>query len=296
MAVAVAALDEDSALLEANAGFLKLLALDRSLSIGSRIAGFFIQPDFAALAVMKGGVDGELHSGLLTVGDPMGRTQSLRGRVWSVKGELRLLAEYDVEELGRLYDTVLELNREYTDAHFKLAQTNVMLRQREAQIVALSLTDPLTGVGNRRRLEEILAADVGRAERMNKKLSAFIVDLDHFKRVNDVYGHAAGDTVLIALAELLRAHTRASDVVTRVGGEEFVVLMPDTGREHAAIIAERLREALGCTRIKPLRNPVTMSVGVVERLAGESGEALLRRADKALYEAKKHGRNRVVII
>lgn len=294
LAVAAAAIDESGALIEANAGFLRLLDPSGLAPIGSGTAGFFIQPDFAALARMNGGADGEIHRGLLTVGDPMGRTQSLRGRVWRVEGELRVLAEYDVEELGRLYDTVLLLNSEYADAQFQLAQANVTLRQRETQIVALSLTDPLTGVGNRRGFEQALAAEVSRAEHANGKLSACMADLDHFKRVNDIYGHAVGDAVLLALAELLRRHTRASDIVARIGGEEFVVLMPHTERGPAAMVAGRLTEALAGARIEPLRDPITMSIGVVERVAGETGEALLRRADKALYEAKALGRNRVV--
>jgi diguanylate cyclase (GGDEF)-like protein len=294
LAVAAAAIDESGALIEANAGFLRLLGPSGTASVGSSTAGFFIQPDFATLARMNGGADGEIHHGLLTVGDPTGRTQSLRGRVWRARGELRVLAEYDVEELGRLYDAVLSLNSEYADAQSQLARANVALRQRETEILALSLTDPLTGLGNRRGFEQALAAEVSRARRANSKLSVCIADLDHFKYVNDIYGHAVGDAALIAFAELLRRHTRAFDIVARLGGEEFVVLMPHTERGPAAMVAGRLREALANARIEPLRDPVTMSIGVAELVAGETGEALLRRADKALYEAKALGRNLVV--
>ena len=205
-----------------------------------------------------------------------------------------MLAEYDVAELEQLYDTVLALNREYANAQLELAQINLKLQQREAQILAISLTDPLTGIGNRRRLEQALATEVNRAERTGGSLSAFIADLDHFKRINDRYGHEAGDKVLAAFGEVLRRRTRATDIAARFGGEEFVVLMPATDLANAIAIAERIRAAIAGLQVEPLIEPVTASFGVVERGAGEPAHAFMRRADVALYEAKRQGRNRVV--
>jgi diguanylate cyclase (GGDEF)-like protein len=121
-----------------------------------------------------------------------------------------------------------------------------------------------------------------------------MADLDHFKRVNDIYGHEAGDKVLAAFGELLRRCTRLTDVVARFGGEEFVVLMPNTDLDHALATAERIRKVLASTRVEPLPDPITVSVGVAEFAAAEQGDALLRRVDKALFEAKQSGRNRVV--
>ena len=265
-----------------------------SQATGARAAPFFVQPTFAALAQLAAGADGEVYRGLLTIGDPMGRTQSLQGRVWRVGGELRVLAEYDIDELGRLYDAVLDLNREYASAQLQLAQANIRLRQREAEIRAISLTDPLTGVGNRRRLEQTLPVEIKRAERTGEKLCAFVADLDHFKRVNDNFGHEAGDKVLAAFGDSLRRYTRATDILVRSGGEEFIVLMPHTELDNAIRVADRLRESLAANRVEPLPDPVTVSVGVAELDAGEQGELLLRRADKALYEAKRSGRNKVM--
>jgi two-component system, cell cycle response regulator len=206
---------------------------------------------------------------------------------------LRVLAEHDVNELERLADTVLELNRDYAQAQFDLVQVNHKLQQHEAQLVALSLTDSLTGVGNRRLLEQALASETNRSERTGETLSAFMADLDHFKRVNDTYGHEAGDKVLAGFTGLLRQSTRAIDIVARLGGEEFVVLMPATNLENAAAVAERIREALARCQLGPLTQSVTASFGVAELAPGERGDALLRRADSALYEAKRSGRNRV---
>jgi two-component system cell cycle response regulator len=121
-----------------------------------------------------------------------------------------------------------------------------------------------------------------------------MADLDHFKRVNDIYGHEAGDKVLAAFGELLRGCTRATDVVARFGGEEFVVLMPNTDLKHALATAERIRKVLASTRVEPLPDPITVSVGVAELAAAEQGDALLRRVDKALFTAKQSGRNRVI--
>jgi two-component system, cell cycle response regulator len=293
LTIAAAALEENGTLIEANAGFLRLVTMDGPEPIGTRVDRFFIQPDFATLLRAQVGLDGEIHCGLLTMGEYMGRSRSLRARIWHVDGRLRVLAEYDIGELERLNDSVLALNREYANAQFELAQTNLKLQQREAQIVALSLTDPLTGVGNRRRFEQALALEVIRAERTGGKLCALMADLDHFKRVNDTYGHQAGDKLLATFGGLLRRYTRATDVVARFGGEEFVVLMPNTNLEDALVTAERIREALASSRIEPLPAPITVSIGVAELEGGEQGDALLRRVDTALFEAKQSGRNRV---
>jgi diguanylate cyclase (GGDEF)-like protein len=293
-AIVAATLDLNGVVIEANAGFSRLFGLETARVIGVAAAPFFVQPNFSTLAHLPASADGEVYHGLLTIGDPMGRTQSLHGRVWRLDGELRVLAEYDVEELGRLYDTVLDLNRDYASAQLQLAQANIRLRQREAEILAISLTDPLTGVGNRRRLEQSLPIEIKRAERTGEKLCAFAADLDHFKRVNDGYGHESGDKVLASFGDSLRRHTRATDVLVRSGGEEFLVLMPHTELDKAILVADRLRESLAAILIEPLPHPVTVSVGVAELAPGEPGALLLRRADNALYEAKRLGRNKVI--
>jgi len=294
LAIAAASLDQDGILLEANAGFMRLINGEAPQQIGAHAAPFFRQPDFAALSRAAAGADGEIHRGLLTMGDYMAHTRTLRGRVWRAGAQLRVLAEYDVEELERLAATVLELNRDYASAQIELAQTNLKLKQREVQLLTVSLTDALTGVGNRRRLEQALPLEFSRFERSGTCLSAIMADLDHFKRVNDTYGHEAGDIVLAAFGAMLRAQTRPTDIVTRFGGEEFVILMPHTNLEQALIAAERIRAALAAARFSPLPGAITGSFGAAELARGEQADALLRRADLALYEAKQSGRNRVV--
>jgi two-component system, cell cycle response regulator len=262
--------------------------------LGALASRFFQQPNFATLIRAEASADGEIYRGLLTMGDHMAATRTLHARVWRLDSRLRVLAEYDIDELERLNEKMLDLNRDYANAQLELAQTNLKLQQREAQIVALTLTDSLTGLGNRRRLEQALVSEISRVERAGGTLSAFMADLDHFKRINDTFGHEAGDKVLAAFGELLRRQTRATEILARSGGEEFVVLMPYTDLAHGLGTAERIRAAIAAARIEPLPDGVTASFGVAELAAGEQGAAFMRRVDKALYEAKHAGRNCVV--
>lgn len=293
--VAAATLDESGKLIDANAGFVRLVQAPGLKPIGPSVGEFFLQPDFRTLVLARPDGNGTVHEGPLTIGDRTGKTWSLRTRIWRVDGNLRVLAEYDVEGLEGRHDRLLDLDRRYADVQAQLTEANRKLQQCEAEIVEVSQTDALTGVGNRRRLDQVLVTEISRCDRTGEQLSAMMADLDHFKRVNDQYGHEAGDKVLAAFGELLRQHTRATDVVTRFGGEEFVVLLPHTDREQARVMAERVRQAFASLRIEPLRDPVTVSIGVAELLPGERAEGLLRGIDKALYQAKHSGRNRVVV-
>jgi two-component system cell cycle response regulator len=294
LAVVAATLNLDGTLIEANAGFLRIVKLEgRDAPIGEHVAQLFLQPNFSYFVRALADPDGMIYRGLLTIGDSV-TPRTLRARVWRMESRLRVLAEYDIDELEKLNAKVLELNRNYADAQLQLAQTNIKLRQREAEVLALSQTDPLTGLGNRRWFDQALATEIGRVERMGGQLSAFMADLDHFKKVNDTYGHWVGDTVLAAFGALLREQTRGTEIVARIGGEEFVALMPHTNLEACIATAERIREALASAQIKPMTGGITASFGVAQLSAGEPGDAFLRRVDKALYAAKHAGRNCVV--
>jgi two-component system, cell cycle response regulator len=294
-AVVAATLNEDGILIEANAGFLRIVKLEGQDPIGAHASRFFLQPNFETLARADIGAGGEIYCGLLTIGDHVAAARTLRARVWRLDSRLRLLAEYDVEELERLNEKMLELNRDYANAQLELAQINLKLQQREAQIVALTLTDSLTGLGNRRRLEQSLVSEINRARRTGGSLCALMADLDHFKRINDTFGHAAGDKVLAAFGDLLRRETRSTEILARAGGEEFVVLMPQTDLGQGLATAERIRTAIAAARIAPMPDAITASFGVAELAAGEQGDAFMCRVDKALYEAKHGGRNCVVV-
>ena len=155
-------------------------------------------------------------------------------------------------------------------------------------------TDALTGLPNRRALDETLTRMLAQAARNSGSLSAIVFDLDAFKQINDRHGHDQGDEVLVATATAVTRTLRVSDFVARAGGEEFVVLLPDTGLDGAFVVAENLRAALQAMVVPGLDGPVTGSFGVaVHPEDAADGETLLRRADAALYLAKRNGRNRV---
>jgi len=293
LAVVAARLNRDGTLLEANAGFQRIMNLTARDPRGEHAAHFFVQPSFAALLGEADGA-GETYHGLITLGDEAGGMRTLRGRVWRLAETLTVIAEYDIDELERLNAKVLELNADYANTQLELAQTNLKLQQREAQIIALTLTDPLTNLGNRRRFDQALATEISRSRRTGATLSAFMADLDHFKRVNDDFGHEAGDELLVAFAGMLRRQTRGTEIVARIGGEEFVVLMPHTDLGQGMAIAERIRGMTTAVRIASMPHGVTASFGVAELAVGEDESGFMRRVDKALYEAKHSGRDRVV--
>jgi diguanylate cyclase (GGDEF)-like protein len=150
--------------------------------------------------------------------------------------------------------------------------------------------DALTGLANRRALEEILAAEISRAERFAHQLAVVLLDLDRFKEINDSFGHAAGDVMLRAVSHLLTSLARQGDTVARWGGEEFVVVLPETDLAGARRFAERLRRTIEGHPVGEMKT--SASCGVATMLPEDSVEALLRAADQALYQAKTNGRNR----
>ena len=166
--------------------------------------------------------------------------------------------------------------------------TDAHLQQVIDGLVALSAIDPLTGLPNRRRLEEEFV-------RCERKISLMAVDIDHFKRVNDIHGHAAGDKVLRIAAQVIRAAVRDSDIPARVGGEEFAVLLPNADINIARDVAERLRRTFAQTFFGEGVGQLTISIGVATMRRGESPEECLVRADTCLYAAKRNGRDRIVV-
>ncbi len=162
-------------------------------------------------------------------------------------------------------------------------------------LARLAREDALTGLPNRRALDEALAREVARAERSGSPLAALALDVDHFKRVNDLHGHAAGDAVLAAVAARAASALRAGDLLARVGGEAFAARLPGADLPAAAEAAERIRAAVGGAPIEAGGRAVavTVSVGCAALEPAEPGPALLARADARLYAAKAGGRNRV---
>jgi diguanylate cyclase (GGDEF)-like protein len=173
------------------------------------------------------------------------------------------------------------------------------LQEANAKLARLAITDPLTGLPNRRSLYEHLQREFQRAGRYRHPMSVVMSDIDHFKKVNDTWGHQIGDRVIRLVADVMRSLVRASDIAGRFGGEEFLLVAPETGREAVAPLCERIRSLVEreAARAGDGIPPVTISVGAAstDAVHVETVDELVHAADTALYEAKRAGRNRVVV-
>lgn len=162
------------------------------------------------------------------------------------------------------------------------------------ELELLTLTDKLTGAWNRRHFEQVISMEISRASRHNQPLSVLILDIDYFKNINDKYGHQIGDAVLVKLTAILKENIRTSDVLTRWGGEEFIILTPFTSIKEATELAQRLRFKIAITNFNIVKN-ITISLGVAQFQTAENVSNFLKRADAALYKAKNSGRNMVAV-
>jgi len=185
------------------------------------------------------------------------------------------------------------------NVHHKLTRTIRELEANRRMLAEQATTDPLTKLKNRRAFFENGTKQMAMVKRYNTDLSVILADIDHFKKINDTYGHQLGDEALIAVAHILSGMTRAEDTVARIGGEEFAILLPDTKRLGTAVLAERIRHAVEKERliIGDKMLSLTVSIGIAsysqERL--DSVDELLNIADRRLYMAKNNGRNRICV-
>ena len=204
------------------------------------------------------------------------------------------------EEVGNLRRAVVEKQQKDEQAYAQLTLRVETLQKKLAEMEVEATLDPLTKVGNRRRFQSALSRLVSNAHQSGGQLSLAMLDVDHFKHINDTHGHPIGDRVLLAVAQCIAKGVRGSDVVARYGGEEFAVLLPNAG---AGEVEPRFKQLLLDIAASAYEYDVlgrkervrfTVSCGLVDLEQGENEDALVKRADEALYEAKKKGRNRVI--
>lgn len=198
---------------------------------------------------------------------------------------------FRVEELLARVAVAIRLKRERD----QLQESAEELRRRAEAASEMSMTDALTGLLNRYGLQRALQRELSEARRYTRPLSCLLLDIDFFKSINDTQGHAAGDAALMQAARVLTESVRGSDVVCRYGGEEFLVLAPETDARGARALAEKIRLAVSARLFGDGERAfaLTLSAGVAELLPGESGNDMIARADLALYQAKQRGRDRV---
>lgn len=291
----------DGLIQQINPALAKCLKADPADLVGKDICSFLTAPDGKSLAGLLAAQDA-LYSDelLLNVVDSHQIPHSLRFRLAGIEGGFLLLGEPLLEENQTLQEELLQLNnqlsalsRENVRKGRDLDQRARELEEANRKIFDLAFLDPLTGIANRRCLDTALAREAERVSRMGLPLTVIMVDVDHFKNVNDSFGHAIGDRVLQAVAAALAGLLRPYDMVSRYGGEEFLIMMPGTCLDDGMVAAERFRVALSTLAIEGLRQKITASFGVATLLRGQPLEDLVDRADMAMYRAKDKGRNRV---
>lgn len=181
-----------------------------------------------------------------------------------------------------------------TIAHINITDRKIM----EEKLLELAISDTLTSLHNRRYLEKKFKEEMSRANRYLHPLSFVILDIDHFKNINDTYGHLVGDQVLIKIADTILENTRETDVCARVGGEEFAILLPDTDETEALSIARRVHSAIQNLQVhmEDLTLSVTVSMGIITKSTDFDMQDMIEETDKALYSAKNKGRNMICVV
>lgn len=241
---------------------------------------------FLALTIFSAFIDSSLAAEIT----PMGDTPIVVFFVLNMGfgfASVFLVLNYFVKERERAHANVLQARED-------LEHSNKQLRENEAKILELMMTDWLTGVANRRHLDERLQSELDRVRRYGNTLSVIMTDLDNFKRVNDTYGHIKGDEVINIFTGVMVDCIRSADFVARFGGEEFLIMVPETKLPGAKLLAERIRMEMEAKNIEGIPHPITASFGVIEARGDDVVEDILKRVDQTLYKAKEEGRNRVV--
>ena len=202
-----------------------------------------------------------------------------------------------MDQRGRTLDLEMGINMAEAgnEIFYSVSLINIHhhLAQQE-ELARLAHTDPLTGLMNRRHFRLLADQEFSRAARTHEQLFMMMLDIDHFKQVNDTHGHDVGDQALIAIAGVLKNGIRDMDILARWGGEEFLVLLPETNMEGAARIAERIRQQVSQIKLPKIPEGLTISIGLCEAVPGMELKTVTNLADRALYQAKANGRNRTV--
>lgn len=286
----------DGDLVDANRGFRQLLPGEQHEPTPEDIRDRFINPTFDVLCADARDYrpDNDEWS-RITIGDVDGEAETWLGRVERHGAWLILICERDVEQDRQLARQLLELTDDYATKERELARTHRELERHARSVEQLMATDPLTGLANRLHFDRSVERELARVKRYGSGLALLLVDLDHFKALNDAYGHDYGDEVLRRLADTLRETVRDADLVARWGGEEFAVLTAHTGEREVEQLAERLRAQVERIRLDAPAPTLTCSIGATVARTGDTPETLFQRTDRALYHAKHSGRNRVAV-
>ncbi|MCX7913448.1 MAG: sensor domain-containing diguanylate cyclase [Thermodesulfovibrionales bacterium] len=287
--LAIILIDENKKILDCNKGFIRILGL-REKPVNSSIHRFLLMNFDEILS------SNSVSNMINLVFKGTGNIEILlKGSIFPLDGPFLMIFEQHRLTYNELITKMSQLNDQIVDITRQLEKKNMQLSEALKTIKKIINTDPLTGIMNRRAFAKILKREVSFARRHGLPLSVVMVDIDHFKGINDTYGHDMGDYVLKTFAKTIIGCMRQEDIFARFGGEEFVLILPSTPIESALHTSERLRQRIEKKKIRGLKARITASFGITTLLPTDTYETFLKRADDALYCAKRMGRNRCII-
>lgn len=289
-------LSPDGTIRARNSAADRMFAPDPSTNFGRSIWDYLVCTDVEPLRQRLSASAGQDHDYLLlNLSDAQHNAVTLDAGLIRCGEVTLLLGTQDRRHASEFQDEIVKLTNDLSVMIREADRKNRELKEAKETVERLARTDALTGLANRRTLHEALQREIARAGRLQESLSVIIADLDHFKSINDRYGHIHGDSVLVHAAAVMATQSRAYDVAARYGGEEFILLLPGTSTKEAAAIAERIRKDVEALQVPECPARLTLSIGVATWRIGETPEHFVSRADAALYRAKNAGRNRVEV-
>jgi diguanylate cyclase (GGDEF)-like protein len=290
-AVAVAALDESGLVVESNQGFLDVVAEPGASGTGVRLT----KPGMAELRQPVAGTDGRVYAGPVIFADSQDGKCALTGNIYRAGAGWLVAAEMSVSAYRQLNSTIERLGRELEEAERTLTRRNQAVQTALAAVEALKRQDAVTGLANRKSLNDRIGEEISRWERYHRPLGLMLMEMDDLRGVNETYGREVGDELLRHVATIITRSLRATDLAVRYGDMEFAVLLPETNEIGALIVAERLRMELENQIILPMVRPLTASFGVAMLLQGEGRQELFARAERATAHSRMSGRNCVTM-
>jgi len=287
--VGIVLIDMGGGILDCNRGFLELLGLKKK-PLKHNIKDFLSKSSEKLILPN----DSFVRLNLMFMG---GKNTNLlfKGYISPLQECYLMIFEQYKLSYSQLIIKMSKLNNQIVNMTRELEKKNVQLKDAIATVKRIMNTDHLTGILNRRALDKNLKREISFALRHKLPLSFVMADIDNFKKINDNYGHEVGDFVLKSFTKALKKSLRQEDMLGRYGGEEFVLVLPNTDIEKAFQASERIRHKIEKLKIKEINGNITASFGITGLLSTDDEKSLIKRADDALYEAKKNGRNRCEI-
>jgi len=290
--------DDDMAIKESVEKYLKLLKYEVRTALNAEealemLASFNV--DIVLTDIMMQGMDGlELTRKIKESYNSDVMVMTGYSAEYSYEKAVQAGASDFIFKPFRFEELNLRINRVLREASFKKERLTLLKKLRK-----LAITDALTGLYNSRHFFSQIKIEIDRYKRYSRALSLLILDIDLFKDYNDTWGHLDGDKVLMGIGKTIKPCMRSMDTAYRYGGEEFIVLLPETGLQKACVVGERIKNKIGAQIFEPepgIKASITVSVGATELVKGEDFKSFIRRADKALYKSKNTGRNKLTYL